>query len=74
MPCYHVFHQACILSWLEKDNLCPVCQYELPTDSKEYEMYRKEKQAAEKRRRGMFLCLRRKYITFSYQKYKRTQI
>ncbi|KAK8662041.1 hypothetical protein V6N13_091629 [Hibiscus sabdariffa] len=31
MPCSHVYHQECILSWLEKSNLCPLCRFQMPT-------------------------------------------
>lgn len=32
MPCTHLFHWMCILSWLRKTNTCPCCRYRLPSD------------------------------------------
>ena len=31
MPCLHVYRECCIVEWLRKCNLCPLCRYEMPT-------------------------------------------
>ncbi|KAK4373227.1 hypothetical protein RND71_008611 [Anisodus tanguticus] len=33
MPCSHIFHGECITKWLEKSHYCPLCRFEMPTDS-----------------------------------------
>ncbi|KAI9121060.1 hypothetical protein K1719_008093 [Acacia pycnantha] len=31
MPCSHLFHTKCIISWLHTRNTCPLCRFEMPT-------------------------------------------
>jgi hypothetical protein len=42
--CGHIFHDTCALLWLTKQNSCPYCRFELPTDDPEYENERRRTQ------------------------------
>ena len=30
LPCLHFYHEECILNWLQKSNLCPLCRFKMP--------------------------------------------
>ena len=42
--CGHIFHESCALLWLTKQNTCPYCRRELPTDDDEYDNERRRTQ------------------------------
>ena len=50
LPCGHIFHSPCLIEWLEKSCMCPICRYELETDDVDYEKERKTRMKTRKPR------------------------
>ncbi len=40
LPCGHIYHNECLVPWLQKSASCPVCRYELQTNDPTYEKQR----------------------------------
>mmetsp|Transcript_103362 Transcript_103362/g.236857 ORF Transcript_103362/g.236857 Transcript_103362/m.236857 type:complete len:308 (+) Transcript_103362:66-989(+) len=52
LPCSHYYHDKCLRSWFAKNNTCPTCRKEFPTEDLEYyEANGLEEEAAAERAR-----------------------
>jgi len=37
LPCQHLYHETCVLQWLEKHNSCPVCRHALESEKQTWD-------------------------------------
>ncbi|XP_010261696.1 PREDICTED: E3 ubiquitin-protein ligase AIP2 [Nelumbo nucifera] len=58
LPCKNMFHPPCLKPWLDENNSCPVCRYELQTDDYEYERRKEREKEAEEERKGAANAIR----------------
>lgn len=35
MPCLHLYHENCIVEWLETSRFCPLCRFSMPDDRRQ---------------------------------------
>ena len=50
LPCGHLFHEDCLKAWITKHCTCPVCRYELPSTSTDFNAGRSARMASRKPR------------------------
>jgi len=55
MPCGHLFHDDCLISWVSKNNSCPMCRYdELPSEKQTFDDVERRIQKEDPGRKGIF--------------------
>jgi len=53
MPCGHLFHDDCLLSWVKKSNSCPTCRFdEMPSEKKHFDDVQRQVQQSDPSARG----------------------
>eukprot|EP00668_Euglena_longa_P038734 GGOE01049799.1.p1 GENE.GGOE01049799.1~~GGOE01049799.1.p1 ORF type:complete len:264 (-),score=78.00 GGOE01049799.1:311-1069(-) len=55
MPCDHLFHYDCLLSWLEQHNTCPLCRHRLPAERQSLDDVAEQVQRRPAHNTGMFV-------------------
>eukprot|EP01080_Neovahlkampfia_damariscottae_P009577 gene9577-1780_t len=53
LPCNHLFHEKCLIEWLQKRATCPLCRTEIETDDPEYEEKKLDKKNPERKKENI---------------------
>lgn len=55
MPCGHIFHDDCLVSWVSKNNSCPMCRFdELPSEKEHFDDVERRIQKEDPGKKGIF--------------------
>lgn len=55
MPCGHLFHDDCLISWVSKNNSCPMCRFdELPSEKEHFDDVERRIHKEDPGRKGIF--------------------
>lgn len=55
MPCGHYYHDDCLVSWVSKNNSCPMCRFdELPSEKQHFDDVERRIQKEDPGKKGIF--------------------